>query len=102
MEELKEISKLQLMELQTRLLDQQVQLKVSASLIKFISDKSFDPAQGARFVRKNIQELLEDPLAEKIISGEAKPGSLVNADVKKDKVVFAVKKPVVEKVAVPV
>lgn len=101
-EELKSITKLQLMELQNRLLDQQVQLKVSANLIKFISDKSFDPAQGARFIRKNIQELLEDQLAEKIISGEAKPGSLISADVKKDKIVFAIKKPSPQKVAVPV
>ncbi len=100
-EELKSITKLQLMELQNRLLDQQVQLKVSANLIKFISDKSFDPAQGARFVRKNIQELLEDQLAEKIISGEAKPGSLISADVKKDKIVFAIKRPAVQKIAVP-
>lgn len=100
--ELKAITKLQLMELQNRLLDQQVQLKVSAGLIKFISDKSFDPAQGARFVRKNIQELLEDQLAEKIISGEAKPGSLISADVKKDKIVFAIKKPNPQKVAIPV
>ncbi len=89
------------MELQNRLLDQQVQLKTSQALVKFIADKSFDPAQGARFVRKNIQELLEDPLAEKIISGTAKPGSVVTGDIKNDKLVLKVEKTSLHKVAVP-
>lgn len=91
-EQLKTISKLQLMELQDRLLDQQVQLKTTPALIKFIADKSFDPAQGARFVRKNIQELVEDPLAEKIISGHAGEGSQILADIKKEKVIFTIQK----------
>ncbi|MBL8030575.1 MAG: ATP-dependent Clp protease ATP-binding subunit [Candidatus Doudnabacteria bacterium] len=101
LKELTAISKLQLMELQNRLLDQQVQLKTSPALVKFIADKSFDPAQGARFVRKNIQELLEDPLAEKIISGTAKSGSIITADLKKDKIFFSIEKSPVRKVPVP-
>ncbi len=82
--QLKKITQLQVANLQSRLLEQNVQLKISPAVIKFISDKSFDPAQGARFVRKNIQELLEDPLAEKIISGKSLQGGLISADVKKD------------------
>ncbi len=92
MQELKKITQLQILELQQRLLKQQVQLKVTPKVLDFISDKSFDPNQGARFIRKNIQNLLEDPLAEKIISGAAKEGSLVTADVKKDKIMFTVVK----------
>jgi ATP-dependent Clp protease ATP-binding subunit ClpA len=98
--ELKKITQLQLAELQTRLLEQKIQLKVSPAVITYISEKSFDPAQGARFVRKNIQLLLEDPLAEKIISGEVKEGSFVTAEIKKDSIVFSIKKP--EKTPLPV
>lgn len=92
-EELKKITQLQISYLQERLLDQNVQLRVKPSVVKFISEKSFDPAQGARFIRKNIQDLLEDPLAEKIISGGAKNGTQISADIKKDKIVFTLDKP---------
>lgn len=87
-DELKKITTLQVSQLQSRLLEQVVQLKVTPAVIKFISEKSFDPAQGARFVRKNIQTFLEDPLAEKIIAGGAKTGAVIQVDVKKDKITF--------------
>ncbi len=92
-EELQKITQLQISYLQQRLLAQNVQFKVTPAVVKFISDKSFDPMQGARFIRKNIQDYIEDPLAEKIISGAAKEGSVIHADVKKDKIVFTLKKP---------
>ncbi len=93
MEQLAKITQLQISHLQTRLLEQNVQFKVTPAVIKFISDKSFDPSQGARFIRKNIQNLIEDPLAEKIISGLARIGTVIHADIKKDKIVFNVDKP---------
>ncbi|MDE2311942.1 MAG: ATP-dependent Clp protease ATP-binding subunit [Patescibacteria group bacterium] len=96
---LKKITQLQIAYLQSRLLAQNVQFKVSQAVIKFITDKSFDPAQGARFVRKNIQQLLEDPLAEKIIAGKARDGAKISADVKADKIVFTLHK--TEKLPVP-
>ena len=99
MKELKEITKLQIVELQTRLLEQNVFLKISSAVINYIAEKSFDPAQGARFVRKNLQTLIEDPLAEKIIERKNQDGARVSVDLKKDKLVFSVHKP--EKVAVP-
>ena len=98
-EELKKITQLQVAQLQDRLLEQNVALKVSASVIKFISEKSFDPAQGARFVRRNIQQLLEDPLAEKIVSGRTREGARITADIKDNKIVFGMHK--AEKLAVP-
>jgi ATP-dependent Clp protease ATP-binding subunit ClpC len=90
--ELKKITQLQILELQTRLLEQKVQLKISPAVVNHISEKSFDPAQGARFVRKNIQNLVEDKLAEKIIEGTAKEGSFITTDIKKEEIVFSVKK----------
>lgn len=98
--ELKSITKLQISELQTRLLEQNIQLKITPSIIKLITDKSFDPAQGARFVRKNIQDFLEDPLAEKIIASNVSEGAKISSDVKKDQIIFTVKK--TEKIPIPV
>ena len=96
---LKQITQLQISLLQRRLLEQQVQFKVTPAVIKYISEKSFDPNQGARFIRKNIQNLIEDPLAEKIITGITRDGAIIHADIKKDKIVFTVQK--AEKHAVP-
>ncbi len=66
--ELKKITSLQLSDLQKRLALQNINLKYTAAVVKFITEKSFDPMQGARFIRKNIQDLISDPLAEKILS----------------------------------
>jgi ATP-dependent Clp protease ATP-binding subunit ClpA len=87
-EQLKKIAVLQIADLQERLAKQKLDLKVTPALVKFIAEKSYDPAQGARFIRKNIQSLLEDSLAEKIISKNMENGAVVTADVKKDNVVF--------------
>jgi ATP-dependent Clp protease ATP-binding subunit ClpA len=88
-EQLKKIASLQIHYLQSRLATQNVDLKASPALIKFIAEKSFDPAQGARFIRKNIQDLLEDPLAEKIITNNLnKTGAKISADIKKDTITF--------------
>jgi ATP-dependent Clp protease ATP-binding subunit ClpC len=82
-EELKKIANLQIHYLQSRLNKQNIELKVSPAVIKLLAEKSFDPAQGARFIRKNIQDLIEDPLAEKMISKNlSKLGAKVSLDIK--------------------
>ena len=44
--------------------------------------------KGARFIRKNIQDLVSDPLAEKIIAQNLSSGAVITADVKGDEVMF--------------
>jgi len=100
-EQLKKITVLQIAELQQRLTPQGLELKITPALVKFIAEKSLDPTQGARFIRKNVQDLLSDPLAERIIADNLQNGSVVTADVKSDKIVFKVEHNR-EKVALPV
>lgn len=90
--ELRKISQLQITELQSRLLEQNVILKCAPTVAKFIADKSFDPSQGARLVRKNVQEMIEDGVAEKIIENKQGESLTLFAEVKKDKIVISVKK----------
>jgi ATP-dependent Clp protease ATP-binding subunit ClpC len=97
MQQLKKITAINFGDVQNRLLQQQIVLKVTPALIKFISEKSFDPLQGARYIRKNIQDLVSDPVAEKIISQHAGPGTTITADVKDEAVIFKI-----EKEAIPV
>lgn len=64
-------------------------LQSTAAVSEFISEKSFDPMQGARLVRKNIQDLVEDPLAEMLITEKIKEGSTVKLGVKNKKITFS-------------
>ncbi|MCC7356169.1 MAG: ATP-dependent Clp protease ATP-binding subunit [Candidatus Doudnabacteria bacterium] len=100
-DQLKKITNLQIQYLQQRLATQNVEFKATSALVKHIAEKSFDPAQGARFVRKNIQDLLEDALAEKIIGhGLNKNGIKITGDVRNGKITFTLEKKR-EKIATP-
>jgi|GEM_PF-598855 len=87
-EQLKKITALQIGYLQDRLIKQEITLRTTPPVIKFIAEQSFDPAQGARFIRRNIQNLLEDPLAEAIIGAGLTKGSTVSVEVKRGKLDF--------------
>ena len=67
---------------------QNITLSFEREAVKFLTEKSYDPAQGARFIRRNIQELIEDNLAEKIITGEITEMSEVKVSVSENKVVI--------------
>jgi ATP-dependent Clp protease ATP-binding subunit ClpC len=69
---LEKIAALQFKELAGRMKDNKI--KISSAAIKKIAEASLNPAYGARLVRKNMQSLAEDPIAEKIINGEIKKG----------------------------
>ncbi|HMQ02209.1 MAG TPA: ATP-dependent Clp protease ATP-binding subunit, partial [Candidatus Doudnabacteria bacterium] len=86
--ELKKITQLQLADLQTRLDAQQITLKTTPALIKFITEKSYDPLQGARYIRKNIQDYISDPLAEQIIGQDAKEGTTITVGVENEVITF--------------
>lgn len=87
LEEIKKIVNLQLAELAERMwLKQKLTISFDKEVIKWLAGKSYDAAQGARFVRRNIQELIEDSLAEKLITNEIKEDSNVRITLDKDMV----------------
>lgn len=57
--------------------DKNIHLKFTENLIKQIAIEGFDPALGARPLRRVIQDKLEAPLAKKILMGEIKEGEAV-------------------------
>jgi len=60
-------------------------VKLSAAAKDFIAEKGFDPQYGARPLHRAIQKYLEDPLAEKILDVNPKPGDTFNVDYDKKK-----------------
>ncbi len=72
--DLKKIVNLELKKLQERLAAQHLKLQISPQLLNRLAKQSFDPQQGARLIRKNIQTLIEDKVAEALLLGKLKAG----------------------------
>jgi ATP-dependent Clp protease ATP-binding subunit ClpC len=64
-----------------------------------LADEGYDPASGARPLRRAIQRLVEDPLSEAILKGHFKAGDTVMVDGKDGHLSFNAKKHKEEKVA---
>ena len=77
-EDIEKIIEIELKELYNRVSQAGYKLKLSKKIKKFVADAGFDPQYGARPLKRAIQRYIEDPLAEKIISGEIKPGGTVS------------------------
>lgn len=73
---IEKIVELELEKLVKRISKQNLCLKFNPALIKFISKKSLAKNQGARLIRKNIQELLENPIAEMIVYEKIKDNQI--------------------------
>ncbi len=73
----KKILDLQLADLQRRLNEQKITIKVSPSAKEYLVEQGYDIDQGARPMRRAIQDLVEDPLAQGILSGSFKAGDTV-------------------------
>ena len=83
--DIKRILNLQLADLTKRLQEQAINLKVSPSARSFLIEKGYDVDQGARPMRRAIQDYIEDPLAQGILSGQFKPGDTVQINRRGDK-----------------
>ena len=69
----------------------QIKLTVSNALKEHIVEKYADYKMGARPLKRALQQVVEDSLAEEILSGRVKPGDHVTAGFRKGKVVFDIK-----------
>ena len=72
-----EIVKLQLKDLKRRLSEQQFTLDVDDKAMAVLVRDGYDPAYGARPVKRAIQRDLENPIAKKIVAGEYLPGETI-------------------------
>ena len=72
------IVRLMLKDLANKMAEQGIILKYSKRVYEFITKEGFNEKYGARNLRRTIQSLVENPLADKIISGYIKSGDIVN------------------------
>ena len=84
-EDIERIIEIELKDLYERVAQAGFKLKLGKDVKKFVADAGFDPQYGARPLKRAIQRYIEDPLAEKIISGEIKPGQTIKLKLNKEK-----------------
>jgi ATP-dependent Clp protease ATP-binding subunit ClpB len=70
--------------------DRGIKLEVDAKAKTWLGDKGYDPAYGARPLKRVIQQYLQNKLAEMILQGEAGDGSTVQVGVKGENLAFLV------------
>jgi ATP-dependent Clp protease ATP-binding subunit ClpC len=79
-DQIREIVDLQLSRTQKQLREQRLVMEVTDAARDVLLEKGFDPVFGARPMRRAIQNLIEDPLAEGLLHGRFAPGDTVLVD----------------------
>ena len=90
-DQIEHIIELQMRSLTKRLAERQLTLHLTPAAKGLLFREGFDPAYGARPMKRAIQRLIQDPLALKLLDGEIHPGDAirVDADTKTDEMKFA-------------
>jgi ATP-dependent Clp protease ATP-binding subunit ClpC len=90
--EAREVFELLLVELSRRLGERGIALEMREAAKSYLADKGYDPAYGARPMRRLLQSEVEDPLSELILGGSLLPGSSAIVDFKGDALSVKAKK----------
>ena len=90
LEQIKAIVEIQVKKLEKRLLERRIQLKMTEKAKEWLAKEGFDPAYGARPLKRVIQKEIQDKLAMRLLEGKFKEGSTITADIdeKKGELVF--------------
>lgn len=90
-EQIRGIAEIQLGLLKKRLAERELNFSVSPEVMDRICDAGFDPVYGARPLKRAIQQLIENPLAQQVLAGEFEPGQTISASLKEGELVFTAK-----------
>ncbi|MCK7612537.1 ATP-dependent chaperone ClpB [Roseibium sediminicola] len=85
-----DIVKIQLERLRMLLTDRKITLQLDDGALGWLAQKGYEPAYGARPLKRVIQKDLQDPLAEKLLAGEILDGQTVHVSAGADRLIFQV------------
>ena len=88
-DQIRSIAEIQLKALADRLIDRELTLDISEAVFEQLSRVGFDPVYGARPLKRAIQQLVENPLAQAILEDQFNPGDRVFAALDGSSVKFA-------------
>ncbi len=87
-EHIRKIVDLMLSQVTESLKEKDISLEITDSAKDLLGKEGFDPVFGARPLRRTIQNLVEDPLADSLLQGEFYPGDSVMIDTDNEKIVI--------------
>ena len=98
-EQMEEIVVLQMREVQDRLNEHNITVELTDAARHWLAKAGYDPAFGARPLRRAIQKNVESPLSMELLGGNFKDGATVQVDVdeEKDKIIFHKSEPAKKK-----
>jgi ATP-dependent Clp protease ATP-binding subunit ClpB len=80
--EMPQIVRIQLRRLERRLADRRITMHITDKAVDWLANNGFNLSYGARPLKRFIMSALEDPIADRILSGQITDGGIVNIDVK--------------------
>jgi ATP-dependent Clp protease ATP-binding subunit ClpB len=80
LEQIKQIVAIQIAGLQQRLAERRIALNVSDRAREFLAQEGYDPAYGARPLKRTLQRRIQDPLALQLLEGKFQEGDTVQVD----------------------
>lgn len=84
------IATIQIANLQQRLKQQDITLDVDPGALQYLAEKGFDPVYGARPLKRSIQQKLENPLAQDLLTGKFQSGDTIKVTAEGDGLKFSV------------
>lgn len=87
-ENLEEIVEINIKELSKRLSEQNITINISSEAKSILAKKSYDPAMGARPMRRVIQKLVEDSIADKFLRKVYQEGSVITITAEDSELIF--------------
>jgi ATP-dependent Clp protease ATP-binding subunit ClpB len=87
--QIKQIARIQMQGLEKRLAERGLRIEVSDAAFELLGNVGFDPIYGARPLKRAIQAQLENPLAQKILSGDFVGGDVIQVDAAEGRLAFA-------------
>ncbi|MGH2442297.1 MAG: ATP-dependent Clp protease ATP-binding subunit [Chloroflexota bacterium] len=95
--EVHEICDLLMARVKAQLIEQQIELDMTMEAKDLLVERGFEPTFGARPLRRTIQNLIEDPLAEGMLQGKYHPGCRILVEKNGDEIALSVEDTSVEK-----
>jgi ATP-dependent Clp protease ATP-binding subunit ClpB len=89
--QIERIIDLQLEDVKKRLAERKITIELTPAAKALLFREGYDPAYGARPMKRAIQRLIQDPLALRILDGEVRPGETIVADAKGAEMTFTPK-----------
>ncbi len=87
-EQLADIAELQLVRLRARLAERKLSLELTDAAKDVLAEAGWDPAYGARPLKRALQRLVENPLAQRLLAGEFDEGDTIRVDVQNGELLF--------------